>query len=126
MSPKVKKIQRSAALVLCALLALLLAGCRVQITVSSLDSLVGEEYPDARRYQVGPLTYDAAQVKAVEVYWRSGQVELAESEGATLSARESGAALSADASMRKGDLYVFGPGESHITVETASGNLFIQ
>ncbi len=98
MSPKVKNIQRSAALVLCALLALLLAGCRVQITVSSVDSLVGEEYPDAQRYRVGPLTYDAAQVKAVEVYWRSGQVELTESEDATLTARESGT-LPADAAM---------------------------
>ncbi len=86
-------------LALCALLAVLLAGCRLNISIGGDSFLTGEAYPNAEAYQTGAFTYDASAVKAVEVYWRSGEVLLIESDGATLSVSESGSDLPEEAAM---------------------------
>ena len=96
----------SAVLPLC-VLAAMLAGCRVNISVGSGSYITGENYPDAQKYKTGTFTYAADEVKAVEVYWRSGEVALIESGASELSVSESS-------------------GECRLTVETASGNLEIR
>ena len=88
-----------AALALGALLAILLAGCRVNVSIGNDSFLTGETYPSAEAYRVGAFTCDASAVKAVEVYWRSGEVALAESDSATLSVSESGSDLPEEAAM---------------------------
>lgn len=45
------------------------------------------------------FTYLANEIKAVEVYWRSGEVEIIESNNAELSAKESGNELQEDTAM---------------------------
>ena len=45
------------------------------------------------------FTYLANEIKAVEVYWRSGEVEIIESDNAELSAKESGNELQEDTAM---------------------------
>ena len=93
------RIRRPAAGLLCILAAALLSGCRGGRPIWQLDSLTGESYPNAEAYRVGAVTYRADTIRAVEVYWRSGAVELAESDAPELTARESGNALSEDAAM---------------------------
>ena len=83
---------------LISLLVLLLAGCGVRVVTGSRDHLVGETYPEAERYQTGSFTYAAEEIQAVEVYWRSGEVELIESEQAELKVSESGT-LSGESAM---------------------------
>lgn len=78
----------SAVLPLC-LLAAMLAGCRVNISVGSDSYITGEDYPDARKYKTGAFTYASDAVKAVEVYWRSGEIALIESGASELSVSES-------------------------------------
>ena len=45
------------------------------------------------------FTYLANEIKAVEVYWRSGEGEIIESDNAELSAKESGNELQEDTAM---------------------------
>lgn len=85
----------SAVLPLC-ILAAMLAGCRVNISVGSCSYITGEDYPDARKYKTGAFTYASDAVKAVEVYWRSGEVALIESGASELSVSESGGELPED------------------------------
>lgn len=87
------------ALLVCVLAAILLFGCQVNISVGTNDYLTGEEYPNAKRYQTGEFTYNADEITAVEVYWRSGRVELLESDAPELYVRESGEELTEDAAM---------------------------
>ena len=54
----------SAVLPLC-VLAAMLAGCRVNISVGSNSYITGENYPDAQKYKTGTFTYAADEVKAV-------------------------------------------------------------
>lgn len=93
-----KTVRAQAALLLC-VVAVLLTGCQVHISVGSKDYLTGESYPDAEKYQTGTFTYLANEIKAVEVYWRSGEVEIIESGNAELSAKESGGELPEDTAM---------------------------
>lgn len=88
----------SAVLPLC-VLAAMLAGCRVNISVGSGSYITGEDYPDARKYKTGAFTYAADEVKAVEVYWRSGEVALIESGASELSVSESGGELPEDTAL---------------------------
>lgn len=88
----------SAVLPLC-LLAAMLAGCRVNISVGSGSYITGEDYPDARKYKTGAFTYAADEVKAVEVYWRSGEIALIESGASELSVSESGGELPEDTAL---------------------------
>ncbi len=86
-------------LLLCSLVITMLSGCRVNISVGTNDTLTGETYPDAEKYQTGAFTYNAADIKAVEVYWRSGEVEITESGNSELYVKESGGELSEDIAM---------------------------
>lgn len=63
------------------------------------DTLTGETYPNAEKYQTGAFTYNVADIKAVEVYWRSGEVEITESGDSELHVKESGGELSEDIAM---------------------------
>ncbi len=81
------------------LTAILLSGCQVnKLSLGIGNFITGEVYPDAETYQTGTLTYDANQVNAVEVYWRSGQIQIVESDAPSLTVRESGGKL-AEAAM---------------------------
>lgn len=93
-----KRISSIAVVLLCAL-AVILSGCRVNISVGTNDTLTGETYPDAEKYQTGAFTYNVADIKAVEVYWRSGEVEITESDNSELHVKESGGELSEDIAM---------------------------
>ena len=84
---------------MCVLAKILLSSCRVNISVGSGDHLTGEKYPDAEKYKTGAFTYRADGIKAVEVYWRSGEVKITESEKAELSAAESGGELPEECAM---------------------------
>lgn len=70
--------------------AALLSGCHTGVPAETADHLIGEEYPNAGKYRAGAFTYSADEVKAVEVYWRSGEVDIRESDGASLRVTESG------------------------------------
>lgn len=81
------------------LAAVLLSGCQFHMSFGIGDFVTGESYPDAARYQTGAFTYDADQVNSIEIYWRSGEVEIEESDSAELSVRESGGTLSEETAM---------------------------
>lgn len=87
-----------AALALC-ILAAMLSGCRIDLSIGLGDLLTGEEYPDAAQYQAGAFTYRAEEITAVEVYWRSGAVTITESDEPELSVKESGGELSEEIAM---------------------------
>lgn len=86
-------------ILLCSLTAAMLFGCRVNISVGTNDTLTCETYPNAEKYKIGAFTYNAADIKAVEVYWRSGEVEIVESDDSELHVKESGSELSDNAAM---------------------------
>ncbi len=92
------KIPRIALLLICAF-AVMLPGCQVHISVGANDNLTGEDYPNAEKYQTDAFTYNADDIKAVEVYWRSGEVEITESDDAKLHVKESGGELPEDTAM---------------------------
>jgi DUF4097 and DUF4098 domain-containing protein YvlB len=77
----------------------MLSGCQVHISVGTNDNLTGEDYPNAEKYQTGAFSYNAGDIKTVEVYWRSGEVEITESDNAKLHVRESGGELPEDTAM---------------------------
>ena len=83
---------------LCGLTAALLSGCGGVLPEND-TFFTGEAYPDAEKYQPGAFSYSAAGIKAVEVYWRSGEVEIIESESAVLRAEESGGSLPQSAAL---------------------------
>lgn len=95
-----RRYQNNVAILLAIILtAVLLSGCQVnKLSLGIGNFITGEVYPDAETYQTGTLTYDANQVNAVEVYWRSGQIEIVESDAPSLTVRESGGKL-AEAAM---------------------------
>ena len=93
-----EKFLRIGPLLLCAF-AVILSGCQVHISVGTKDTLTGEDYPNAGKYQAGAFTYNADDIKAVEVYWRSGEVEITESDDTELHVRESGGELLEDTAM---------------------------
>ncbi len=93
-------------LLLCSLVTAMLSGCRVNISIGTNDTLTGETYSDAEKYQTGAFTYNAADIKAVEVYWRSGEVEITESDNSELHVKESGGELPEDTAMH----YLLGDG----------------
>lgn len=80
-------MKKGIALLLLLAAAVLLAGCRFTL---SADLLTGETYPDSDRYRSGAFSYRADEVTAVEVYWRSGEIEIMESDAAELTVSESG------------------------------------
>ena len=92
------KITGIVLLLLCAF-AVMLSGCQFHISVGTNDTLTGETYPNAEKYHTGTFTYNAADIKAVEIYWRSGEVEITESDISELHVRESGGELPEDTAM---------------------------
>ena len=94
-----RKILKLSVFLLCALAVIVLSGCRINISLGGDGFFTGEEYPNAEKYQMGEATYSAEDVTAVEVYWRSGQVEINEREDGQLTAKESGGQLSEDKAM---------------------------
>lgn len=88
-------------LLLCSLVITILSGCRVNISIGTNDTLTSETYPDAEKYQISSFTYNAAGIKAVEVYWRSGEVEITESDNSELHIKESGGELPEDICLDK-------------------------
>lgn len=86
-------------IILTALLIVFFTGCGMQVFPFSWgigDHIIGDVYENAEQYDAGGFTYPAADVDAVEISWRSGKVELVESEKDTLSVSESGHTLSTD------------------------------
>lgn len=79
--------------------AVLMSGCHRYFSLVSDDYISGESYPEAELYRVGDFTCAAGDVSSVEIYWRSGEVRIAESDGAELHVRESGDNLPDDAAM---------------------------
>ena len=94
-------MKKKIALFLCAALAVLLGGCRVHVPLGLGGYITGEEYPDAEKYRTGAFSYSADEISAVEVYWRCGEVEIVESDGAELAVRESGSELPEGSAMRQ-------------------------
>lgn len=86
-------------LLVCSLAVAMLSGCRINISIGTNDTLTGETYPNAGKYQTGAFTYNTADIKAVEVYWRSGEVEITESGNSELHVKESGGKLPEDTAM---------------------------
>ncbi len=88
------------------LLGTLLSGCSIpKASVGVGDSITGEVYPNADQYKTGAFTYLADTISEIEVYWRSGEVEIIESDHPSLSVSESGEeldTLSAMHSMQNG------------------------
>ena len=54
------------------------------------QEIFGVAYPDADKYTAGGFSYNAADLSALEINWRFGQVELVESASDTLRVSESG------------------------------------
>ena len=73
--------------------AMLLTGCQVHAPAGGGDTITGESYPDAEQYQTGSVAYASDQVEKVEIYWRSGEVVLTESEAEELHVSESDGTL---------------------------------
>ena len=68
---------------------MMLSGCQANISIGTNDTLTGETYPNAEKYQTGAFTYKAADIKAVEIYWRSRKVEITESDNIEFYVKES-------------------------------------
>ncbi len=83
-------MKKIVALFLCAAVLASLCGCRINISAGVDSRFTGDEYPDAEKYRTGAFTYRADEVSAIEVYWRSGRVEITEAEYSEFSVKESG------------------------------------
>ena len=81
-------------------LCLLLAGCVRSGPIGELIDLTGDVYPDAERYSTGDFSLPAADVDELVICWRTGRVELVQTEDGVLSASESGPIASEDAALR--------------------------
>ena len=88
-----------AMLAVLAMTAGMLSGCGFRPSFGIGSFVTGESYPNGVAYQTGAFTYQADDVQSVEIYWRSGRVELVESDKAQMSVRESGGKLPEDAAM---------------------------
>ena len=80
-------------------MTLTMSSCQVKTSLATNDVITGEEYPDAEKYQTGAFTYDPDNVNEVEIYWRSGEVEITESEDSMLCVEESGSELAEDTAL---------------------------
>ena len=76
----------------------------------------------------GNVKLSLTDVPSAEIHTSSGDVDLtlAKSGAEVLHTTSSGNLLTNRACERKGDLYVFGGGESKLEITTSSGNLKIQ
>ena len=53
-------------LLLCSLAIMMLSGCQANISIGTNDTLTGETYPNAEKYQTGAFTYKAADIKLLK------------------------------------------------------------
>ncbi len=129
-------MKKAIILFVCAIAALMVSGCYMEnVPFGMGDHLIGEEYPDAEKYQVGDFNYAADGVNYVEVYWRSGEVKIVESDRPQLSVRESGGELAEDIAMHSlledgilrirfcqsgAEVYV-NPSDKYLTLEVPKG-----
>lgn len=76
------------------LLGMLLSGCSIpKGSVGVGDSITGEVYPNADQYKAGAFVYQADTISEIEVCWRSGKIEIIESDHPSLNVCESGGEL---------------------------------
>lgn len=115
--------------------AILLSGCGFNSSFGIGNFITEEDYPNAKAYQIGAFTYEADKVKCVEIYWRSGEVDIIESDSAEISVRESGGQLPEDTAMHylleDGTLRIrfcesgarirVHPNDKHLTIEVPKG-----
>lgn len=81
------------------LTAALLSGCGFHTSFGIGNFITGESYSNAASYETGAFTYRADEVTSIEIYWRSGEVEVIESDSAELSVCESGGELPEETAM---------------------------
>lgn len=137
---KNRKEKKCVAALLCALVMLMLSGCQAEQITWTGDKLKSDTYPDAEKYQTGALTYRADEVHAIEVHWRSGEVEIIESDSGELHGSESGVDLPENVTMRwlledgvlqirfcaSGETVQFNPDDKHLRLEVPKGiNLLV-
>lgn len=91
-------MMRRASVLLAIVLLLLLAGCGNN-SVQIFNDIKGEPYANSNLYTAGNFTYSAADIDAIELCWRVGEIELVESDNDTLSVTESGDELDLDTQM---------------------------
>lgn len=120
---------------LCTMAVLLLSGCYFNVDFGIGNYMTGESYPNAENYKTGAFTYDADEIKSVEVYWRSGKVEIVESDENKLTVSESGEEMDEDKSMHylledgilrirfcaSGAKINVVPSDKHLTIEVPKG-----
>lgn len=100
----------------------LLTGCRFPSALGAGGWITGESYPHAEGYQTGSFSYCADAVTAVEIDWRSGAVEIVESDRAELRVRESGSGLPAASAMH----YMLGDGTLRIRFCASGARIRVQ
>lgn len=115
-----------------ALLLVCLTGCGMQVfPFSSGNNITVDTYENAEKYDAGDFTYSAADVDAIEISWRSGNVELVESGKDTLSVSESGNTLSTDEQLHywlnDRTLYIqFGASGLHADIDSRDKHLTLE
>ena len=62
--------------------------------VSGCNNMTVETYENAEEFQAGNFSCEAADIKAIEIYWRSGQINIEDTEENKVSVSESGENLS--------------------------------
>ena len=91
-----KQIARAGRIGLLLLFGLLLesiglAGCSNQgVSFDMGNHYTQETYENAEAFSAGDFSCNADQVKAVEIYWRAGQVEIVETDSKAVEISESG------------------------------------
>lgn len=123
-------------LLLCIVTAVILSGCYFSVDFGIGNYLTGESYPDAENYETGAFTYDADEIQFLEIYWRSGKIEIIESDKDELIVSESSGEMDEDKSMmhyllENGVLRIrfcasgakinVVPSDKHLTIEVPKG-----
>ena len=111
--------------------ALSLCACNVKVNVLGYSY-----YADSEKYSVGDFTYNAEDVKSVEINWVAGNIEVVQSKEETLSVSENGDGLESEERMhhylRGGTLIIhycesgydsddINEQSKHVTVEVPAG-----
>lgn len=129
---RIKTITKAYRLIPVALLLICLTGCGMQVFPFNFGGRITVDvYENAEQYDAGDFTYSAADVDAVEISWRSGNVELVESEKDTLSVSESGNTLSTDEQLHywlnDRTLYIqFGASGLHANIDSRDKHLTLE
>lgn len=74
--------------------AFFVSGCDINGVYLGIGNFVTvEDYENAEEFKTGDVNCDADSVKSVEIYWRSGQVEIQENDEPYVTVTESGKSL---------------------------------